>query len=323
MNKNDDSEIKNKQTNKQTKTESVREERKEECEEGWRKQEPAHPFHPLFCQMFDHSDSRPLTPLSTNFKPMSFLWMSIGMRSCCLFQKLGFVIAFPMAVSPLMALVRHFLAMETVMWETRRGEVVCACTLTRRGVWETTSPRGNIWTRAMLTCYLCHSAPVTFPVSSGRCLSLLCTFHSGPIKRGLHSRWWTPCENCNCCQLTPLTSSLETFNNTDLHFVYYLLNNTSPLRDENIKPLTWNISEAFQSFTLIPIGNSDHNAVHLIGNSDHNTAHLVAAYRPRVQTEKVDKKHVRVWSPECVSELHGCFDCTDWDVLIGASESVN
>ena len=35
------------------------------------------------------------------------------------------------------------------------------------------------------------------------------------------------------------------------------------------------------------------------------------------------KKHVRVWSPECVSELQGCFDYTDWDVLIGASESVN
>ena len=51
--------------------------------------------------------------------------------------------------------------------------------------------------------------------------------------------------------------------------------------------------------------------------------HLVPAYRPRVQTEKVDKKHVRVWSPECVSELHGCFDCTDWDVLLGAGESVN
>ena len=44
---------------------------------------------------------------------------------------------------------------------------------------------------------------------------------------------------------------------------------------------------------------------------------------PRVQTEKVEKKHVRVWSPECVSELQGCFNCTDWDVLLGASESVN
>ena len=32
---------------------------------------------------------------------------------------------------------------------------------------------------------------------------------------------------------------------------------------------------------------------------------------------------MRVRSPECVSELQGCFDCTDWDVLIGASESVN
>ena len=32
---------------------------------------------------------------------------------------------------------------------------------------------------------------------------------------------------------------------------------------------------------------------------------------------------MQVWSPECVSELKGCFDGTDWDELIRASESVN
>ena len=42
-----------------------------------------------------------------------------------------------------------------------------------------------------------------------------------------------------------------------------------------------------------------------------------------MQTKKVEKKQVRVWSPECVSELQGCFGCTDWDVLIGVSKSVN
>ena len=88
---------------------------------------------------------------------------------------------------------------------------------------------------------------------------------------------------------------------------------TCPTRQDKIIDLCdGNIPRAFRSFALPPIR-----------NSDHNTVHLVPAYRPRVKTERVVKKHMRVWSPECVSELQGCFDCKDWDVLIGVSESVN
>ena len=105
------------------------------------------------------------------------------------------------------------------------------------------------------------------------------------------------------------------FNNTQLrpYLATYEQYVTCPTRQDKIIDLCYgNIPRAFRSFALPPIG-----------NSDHNTVHLVPAYRPRVKTERVVKKHVRVWSPECVSELQGCFDCTDWDVLIGASESVN
>ena len=105
------------------------------------------------------------------------------------------------------------------------------------------------------------------------------------------------------------------FNNTELrpYLATYEQYFTCPTRQDKTIDLCYgNIPRAFRSFALPPIG-----------NSDHKTVHLVPAYRPRVKTERVVKKHVRVWSPECVSELQGCFDCTDWDVLIRASESVN
>ena len=88
---------------------------------------------------------------------------------------------------------------------------------------------------------------------------------------------------------------------------------TCPTRQDKTIDLGYgNIPRAFRSFTPRPIG-----------NSDDNTVHLVPAYRPQVKTERVVKNTLRMWSPECVSELRDCFDCTDWDVLIGASESVN
>ena len=113
----------------------------------------------------------------------------------------------------------------------------------------------------------------------------------------------------------PQFSSSETFIAPTSILVYHLLNNMSPAptqKDKTIDLCYGNIPGAFRSFTLPPTG-----------NSDHNTVHLVPACRSRVQTEKVEKKPMRVWSPECVSELQGCFDCTEWNVLIGSSESVN
>ena len=73
-----------------------------------------------------------------------------------------------------------------------------------------------------------------------------------------------------------------------------------------------NVPNAFKSVALPPIG-----------SSDHDTVHLLPAYRPRIQTEPIVKKSVKVWTPESVDQLRGCFDCTDWNVLIDSCESVH
>ena len=73
------------------------------------------PFHPSFCRTSDRSDPRSLTPLLTNFKPVSFSGVSLGRRVYCASQKLGSAKASLMTVSPLMALARHFAVTETVM----------------------------------------------------------------------------------------------------------------------------------------------------------------------------------------------------------------
>ena len=70
---------------------------------------------PSFCRTSDLSDPRPLTPLSTNFKLMSFSGVSLGRRLYCASQKLGSAETSLMTVSPLMALARHFAVTETVM----------------------------------------------------------------------------------------------------------------------------------------------------------------------------------------------------------------
>ena len=58
-------------------------------------------------------------------------------------------------------------------------------------------------------------------------------------------------------------------------------------------------------------------------NSDHDTIHLITAYRPKIQTEPVAKKSLKVWSPECVDVLQGCFDCIDWGVFFDACDNVH
>jgi hypothetical protein len=60
-----------------------------------------------------------------------------------------------------------------------------------------------------------------------------------------------------------------------------------------------------------------------IGLSDHDTIHLLPAYRPKIQTDPVVTKTVKVWSTESVEQLQGCFDCTDWNVFLDSSDDVN
>ena len=107
------------------------------------------------------------------------------------------------------------------------------------------------------------------------------------------------------------------FNHTDLRSCLssFEQNVTCPTREDKTIDLFYgNIAGAFRSFALPPIG-----------NSDHNTVHLVPAYRPRVKTEKVAKKHVRVWSPELRESCRVVLivQTGPWDVLLGASYSVN
>ena len=88
---------------------------------------------------------------------------------------------------------------------------------------------------------------------------------------------------------------------------------TRPTRKNNILDECYgNIPGAYRSFALPPIG-----------NSDHDTVHLVPAYRPVVQREPVTKKTVRVWSNENMSVLQDCFDCTEWDVFISSCKNVD
>ena len=73
-----------------------------------------------------------------------------------------------------------------------------------------------------------------------------------------------------------------------------------------------NVPNAYKSFALPPIG-----------LSDHDTVHLVPSYRPKIQTEPVVKKVVKCWSRDCIEELKGCFEATDWDLFIDSSETVS
>ena len=60
-----------------------------------------------------------------------------------------------------------------------------------------------------------------------------------------------------------------------------------------------------------------------VGKSDHNSIHLIPAYRPKIETEPIVKKSVKVWTPESEEQLRGCFECTEWSVLVDSCENVS
>ena len=68
-----------------------------------------------------------------------------------------------------------------------------------------------------------------------------------------------------------------------------------------------NIAGAYSARALAPVGGSDHKAVH-----------LRPAYRPVLKRGKVEKRVVKTWTPDAVDKLKGCFECTDWEVLISS-----
>ena len=105
------------------------------------------------------------------------------------------------------------------------------------------------------------------------------------------------------------------FNHCDLHkalpsFRQFV---TCPTRVNNTIDLCYgNIPRAYKSVSLPPVGKSDHNSIHLI-----------PAYRPKIETEPIVKKSLRVWTPESEEQLRGCFECTEWSVLVDSCENVS
>jgi hypothetical protein len=105
------------------------------------------------------------------------------------------------------------------------------------------------------------------------------------------------------------------FNNCDLRsslpsFCQYV---TVPTRkDKTIDLLYGNIPNAYRSFSLPPVG-----------KSDHDTVQLVPSYLPKIKSQPVVKKNVKLWNNESVEQLQGCFECTDWDMFLNSSENVS
>ena len=86
-----------------------------------------------------------------------------------------------------------------------------------------------------------------------------------------------------------------------------------PTRKQKTLDLCYgNIPHAYKSVALPPNG-----------SSDHDTIHLIPSYKPKIQTDPVVKKRVKVWTTESVEELKGCFECTDWNILIDACDNVS
>ena len=105
------------------------------------------------------------------------------------------------------------------------------------------------------------------------------------------------------------------FNHCDLHkalpsFRQFV---TCPTRVKNTTDLCYgNIPRAYKSVSLP-----------LVGKSDHNSIHLIPAYRPKIETDPIVKKSVKVWTPESEEQLRGCFECTEWSVLVDSCENVS
>ena len=101
-----------------------------------------------------------------------------------------------------------------------------------------------------------------------------------------------------------------TLNKTLTGFYQYV---TCPTRRNRTIDLCYgSIKGAYKSVALPPLGSSDHNVVHLL-----------PIYKSILRREKVLKRQVKVWTEDSTLALQGCFDCTDWSVLIEAAASLD
>jgi len=58
-----------------------------------------------------------------------------------------------------------------------------------------------------------------------------------------------------------------------------------------------------------------------IGNSDHNMIHLIPHYKSKLKTRKNIKKTVTILDDDSLNCLRDCFDDTDWNVFVDSTTS--
>ena len=54
-----------------------------------------------------------------------------------------------------------------------------------------------------------------------------------------------------------------------------------------------------------------------------NVLGIIVRYRPKIRTACIIKKTIKIWTPENIDQLKGCFECTDWGVMIESSTSID
>ena len=60
-----------------------------------------------------------------------------------------------------------------------------------------------------------------------------------------------------------------------------------------------------------------------IGDSDHNTIHLVPLYKCVLKRAKCTERQVNVWDKDSVTSQQGYFDYTNWDVFRDSCDSLD
>lgn len=72
------------------------------------------------------------------------------------------------------------------------------------------------------------------------------------------------------------------------------------------------IKNAFHSVARAPLGNSDHNMIH-----------LVPSYKQQIKRENPVKPTVRTWTDAAAETLRGCLEDTDWGVFRDAASDID
>ena len=86
-----------------------------------------------------------------------------------------------------------------------------------------------------------------------------------------------------------------------------------PTREENILDLCYcNIKGSYVAKQRPPLSTSDHKMLH-----------MVPKYRQKIKQSKPEKKTIRLWDQGTNDQLQACFECTDWNVLVDDTETID